>query len=141
MGKEKRGSAIVQAQLIFCNGDKIVARNTRFVSRLNLCPFLGGKWGTGAVFFNCDINSYTRGEQYFTKMGGQVAVIDTRLKSETSTYLGWQDVPGKESRCYQNNFQFNGESYYGVMIGQAPQTDRIADDDIFHGNRAARYCV
>jgi len=43
LGREKRASAIVQAQLIFCDGDKIVARNTRFISRLNLCPFVGGK--------------------------------------------------------------------------------------------------
>ena len=33
LSREKRASAIVQAQLIICNGDKIVARNTRFISR------------------------------------------------------------------------------------------------------------
>ncbi|MEZ4964588.1 MAG: hypothetical protein R2791_05040 [Saprospiraceae bacterium] len=43
LGRTKRAAAIVQAQLIHCDGDKIVARNTRFVSRLNLCPFVGGK--------------------------------------------------------------------------------------------------
>jgi len=149
LGREKRATAIVQAQLIFCNGDKIVARNTRFISRLNLCPFLGGKRvlfdqchfestddalngsaiylnstldfysgkpfggtsGTGAILINCDINIFTRGEQYFTKMGGQVAVLDTRFLSETATYLGWKDIPGKQSRCYQNNIQLNGEPY------------------------------
>ena len=41
--RQKRAEAIVQAQLIHCNGDKIVARNVRFISRLNLCPFVGGK--------------------------------------------------------------------------------------------------
>ncbi|MGJ5642170.1 hypothetical protein [Formosa sp. S-31] len=46
--RKKRGSAIVQAQLIICNGDKIYARNTHFISRLNLCPFVGAK----RVFFN-----------------------------------------------------------------------------------------
>jgi len=152
LGRKKRGSAIVQAQLVFCNGDKLVARNTRFVSRLNLCPFLGGKRvlfdrchfestddalngkavylnctldfysgkpfggtsGTGAVFFNCDIRSFTRGEQYFTKMGGQVAVLDTRFVSETASYLGWRDNPAKESRSYQYNIQMNGKP---VFIG------------------------
>jgi len=43
LGRPKRGPAIVQAQLIHCNGDKLVARKTRFISRLNLCPFVGAK--------------------------------------------------------------------------------------------------
>ncbi|MFG6685793.1 hypothetical protein ACGK9U_04365 [Mariniflexile sp. HNIBRBA6329] len=50
LNREKRGSAIVQAQLIFSNGDKVVARNTRFVSRLNLGPFWGSK---RTLFENC----------------------------------------------------------------------------------------
>jgi len=150
LGRKKRGSAIVQAQLVFCDGDKLVARNTRFVSRLNLCPFIGGKRtlfdhchlectddalngtavyldctfgfysgkpfygtsGTGAVFFNCDIRSYTRGEQYFTKSRGQVAVLDTRISSETVDYLGWRDIPEKESRNYQFNVQMNGKPVF-----------------------------
>jgi len=152
LGRKKRGSAIVQAQLVFCDGDKLVARNTRFVSRLNLCPFSGIKrtlfdrchfectddalnptavylnctfdfysgkpfWGTyatGAIILNSDIRSFTRGEQYFTKMGGQVAALDTRFESETATYLGWRDFPAKESRHYQFNIQMNGNP---VVIG------------------------
>src|SRR5580765_1831942 len=31
LSRKKRASAIVQAQLVFCDGDKLVARNTRFV--------------------------------------------------------------------------------------------------------------
>lgn len=144
--REKRASAIVQAQLISCNGDKIVARNTRFVSRLNLMPFVGGKRvlfdnchfestddalcgtgvylnstldfyggkpfggtsGTGAVLLNCDIRSFTHGNQYFVKMGGQLGVVDTRLTTETATYLGWKDFPQKEMRSYQYNVLLNG---------------------------------
>jgi len=152
LSRKKRASAIVQAQLVFCDGDKLFARNTRFVSRLNLCPFIGGKRtlfdrchfectddalngtavylnctfefysskpfyatnGTGAVFFNCDVKSFTRGEQYFTKSRGQVAVIDTRFSSKTSAYLAWRDLPGKESRNYQYNVQLNGKP---VIVG------------------------
>ncbi len=152
LNRKKRGSAIVQAQLIFCDGDKVVAKNTRFVSRLNLCPFTGSKRtlfdhchfectddalngtavyldctfdfysgkpfygtiGTGAVLFNCDIRSFTRGDQYFTKAGGQVAVLDTRFFSETVKYLGWRDIPAKGSRNYQYNVQMNGKP---VFIG------------------------
>jgi hypothetical protein len=54
LGREKRTSAIVQAQLIYCNGDKIVARNTNFISRLNLCPFVGGK---RVLFDRCHFES------------------------------------------------------------------------------------
>src|SRR5678809_945154 len=106
LSRMKRASAIVQAQLIICDGDKILARNSRFISRLNLCPFVGAKRilfdrchfestddalcgtgvylncdfdvysskpfyrtnGTGAVFLNCDITSFVKDEQYFTKV-------------------------------------------------------------------------
>lgn len=147
LNRGKRASAIVQAQLIHCNGDKIVARNTRFISRLNLCPFVGAKrvlfdachfeltddalsgtgvylnstfdfysskpfyWtrGTGAVFLHCDINSYVDGRQYFTKAGGQLALVDTRIVSEGLSYLGWQDETPLETRNYQYGLTLNGE--------------------------------
>ncbi len=153
LNRKKRASAIVQAQLIFCDGDKIVARNTRFISRLNLMPFVGGKrvlfdrchfectddamcatgvylnstmdfysskpfyatTGTGAVLLNCDIRAFTREEQYFTKGGGQVAVVDTRFKSETTAYIGWRDVNPGDMRNYQYNVSLNGEP---VLIGK-----------------------
>lgn len=153
LGREKRGSAIVQAQLIFCNGNKIVARNTRFVSRLNLCPFLGSKRtlfdrchfestddalngtavylnctfdfyaskpfggtrGTGAVFLNCDIRSLTRGEQYLIKSVGPIALVDTRMQSETVNYWGWKEEPEKENRNYQyRNFLNDKDAYIGT---------------------------
>jgi hypothetical protein len=160
LNRKKRASAIVQAQLVFCDGDKLVARNTRFVSRLNLCPFTGGKRtlfdhchlectddalngtavyldctfdfysgkpfygtsGTGAIFFHCDIRSFTRGEQYFTKSRGQVTVLDTRISSETVQYLGWRDIPEKESRNYQYNVQMNGKP---VFIGMQHQQSTV----------------
>lgn len=151
LNRKKRASAIVQAQLIHCNGDKIVARNTHFVSRLNLCPFVGGKRilfdschfestddalsgtgvylnctfdfyssmpfyrtiGTGAVFLNSDITSYTVGEQYFTKAdNGQLALIDTRIVSKTLSYIGWQDVFPLGMRNYQYNVLLNGKPVY-----------------------------
>lgn len=146
LSREKRAPAIVQAQLIHCNGDKIVARNTYFISRLNLCPFVGGKRilfdrchfestddalcgtgvylncsfdfyaskpfyrtiGTGAVFLNCDIRSFTRGKQYFTKANGQLALLDTRISSQTLTYIGWNDNPPFVARNYQYNVSLNG---------------------------------
>lgn len=147
LNREKRGSAIVQAQLVFCQGDKIFARNTHFISRLNLLPFYGGERtlfdhchfestddalaprgvylnstfefysskpfghtaGTGAVFLNCDIKSFTRGEQYFVKGGGQMVAVDCRMESELTTYWGWKNTPALESRNYHFNNHFNGK--------------------------------
>lgn len=150
LNRKKRASAIVQAQLIICDGDKIMASNSRFISRLNLCPFVGGKRvlfdrchfestddalcgtgvylncsfefysskpfyrtnGTGAVFLNCDITSYVKGEQFFTKANGQVSVIDTRIKTPAGTYIGWQDVVPSESRNYQYAVSQNGKPIF-----------------------------
>jgi hypothetical protein len=150
LGRPKRAPAIVQAQLIHCNGDKIVARNTRFVSRLNLCPFTGGKrvlfdrchfestddalcgtgvylnstldfyaskpfyhtTGTGAVFMNCAIRSFTKDNQYFTKANGQVTLIDTRISTPQGTYIGWRDVLPAETRNYQFNVSQNGKAAF-----------------------------
>lgn len=160
LGRQKRASAIVQAQLIHCNGDKIVARNTRFISRLNLCPFVGGKRvlfdrchfestddalcgtgvylnstldfysskpfyntrGTGAVLLNCSIRSYAGKEQFFTKAGGQVAVIDSRFTSDKSTYFGWQDAIPPQARNYEHNNTMNGKS---LVIGKADPLQTI----------------
>lgn len=42
--RSKRRDAIVQAQLGICEGtDRLFARNCRFISRLNLCPFVGAR--------------------------------------------------------------------------------------------------
>lgn len=172
LNRKKRASAIVQAQLVFCDGDKLFARNTRFVSRLNLMPFLGGKRtlfdhchfectddalngnavyldcsldfysgkpfygtsGTGAVFFNCAIRSFTRGQQYFTKSRGQVAVIDTRISSETVKYLGWRDIPEKESRNYQYNVQMNGKSAF-ISTNHPQATVEMKDKPLLNAYR------
>lgn len=152
LNRAKRGSAIVQAQLISSPGDKIFARNCNFLSRLNLMPFLGAKrllfdhchlestddalstgiyldcsfefhnkkpfggtGGTGAVFLNADVVSFSPGDQYFTKMGGPMTVVDTRINGENADYVGWRDFPTIETRNYQYNFEFNGKPY---LIGQ-----------------------
>ncbi|OLY90677.1 hypothetical protein SAMN05444008_101336 [Cnuella takakiae] len=54
LNRPQRAQAIVQAQLIHCNGDKVLARNTRFISRLNLCPFTGAK---RVLFDSCHFES------------------------------------------------------------------------------------
>lgn len=87
LNRKKRADAIVQAQLIHCNGDKIVTRNTRFISRLNLCNFVGAKrilfdrchmestddalCGTG-VYLNCTLDFYSSKPFYHTTGTGAV---------------------------------------------------------------------
>lgn len=150
LNRPKRASAIVQAQLAFCFGDKLVARNTRFISRLNTCPFWGGRRtlfenchfestddamaprgvylncsfdfysskpfghteATGAVLLNCDIRSFTRGDQYFVKSRGPVTAIDCRLVSNTADYWGWRAVPEPEEKYYHFNNYFNSAPYF-----------------------------
>ncbi|MCR4860191.1 MAG: hypothetical protein K5910_05975 [Bacteroidales bacterium] len=41
LGRKARYSAITQAQVAFCHGDRILAQNVRFEARLNLCPLIG----------------------------------------------------------------------------------------------------
>ena len=153
LNRKKRGAAIVQAQLIFSNGDKVFARNTHFVSRLNLGPFWGSKRtlfegchfemtddalnssavylnctfdfysskpfyrtnGTGAVFLNCDINAFTLGDQYFEKASGLITVIDSRFYAKDLNYIGWRDIPDKESRYYQYQVTLNNKP---LLIGE-----------------------
>ncbi|GHT60409.1 hypothetical protein AGMMS50239_09320 [Bacteroidia bacterium] len=52
LNRPKRSSTIVQAQLAFCRGDRIMARNVRFLSRLNTMPLNGGK---RTLFDRCHI--------------------------------------------------------------------------------------
>jgi hypothetical protein len=172
LNRAKRGSAIVQAQLIFSNGDKVFARNIRFVSRLNLAPFWGSKRtlfedchfemtddalngsavylncnfdfysskpfyrtdGTGSVFLNCDIQSFVRGNQYFEKATGPIAVIDARFSAESLNYIGWIDIPDFEARYYQYNITLNNES---MLLGkkEAFETVNMTDKSILNAYR------
>lgn len=49
--RKKRKDAIVQAQIGICeNTDRLFAQNCRFISRLNLCPFVGA---VRSLYDNC----------------------------------------------------------------------------------------
>ena len=54
LGRKAKYSAITQAQLAFCHGDRIYAENARFEARLNLCPLSGSK---RTLFVNCHFES------------------------------------------------------------------------------------
>ena len=54
LGRQAKYSAITQAQLAFCHGDRILAENVRFEARLNLCPLSGSR---RTLFVNCHFES------------------------------------------------------------------------------------
>lgn len=75
LNRPRRNSAITQAQLAFCHGDRIFAENVRFEARLNLCPLNGAtrlffknchfeltddSLASPAVYLGCDFDFYGR---------------------------------------------------------------------------------
>lgn len=103
LSRPKRGSAIVQAQLIICNGDKVVARNTRFISRLNLCPFVGAKraffdrchfestddaLNGSAIYKNCTLDFYSSKPFYHTTGTGAIFLnCDINIYTKGTQYF------------------------------------------------------
>lgn len=69
--------------------------------------------GTGAVFLNCTFHcKYPQdGEihaQYFTKVGGQIALIDSSFESLSGTgvAVAWTKYPSVALKCYQANVTY-----------------------------------
>jgi len=52
LSRPKRTATITQSQLVITNGDKVIAKNCNFLSRLNACPFVGS---ARALFVDCHI--------------------------------------------------------------------------------------
>lgn len=52
LSRPKRTETITQSQLVITNGDKVIAKNCNFLSRLNACPFVGS---VRALFVDCHI--------------------------------------------------------------------------------------
>ena len=87
LGRKKRSTAITQAHVAYCHGDRVVARNVRFISRLNMNPLNGAKrilydhchmectddalTGNG-VYLHCDFDFYGQKPFYTTHPAGAV---------------------------------------------------------------------
>lgn len=87
LSKKRRGDAITQAHVAYCHGDKVVARNVRFISRLNMNPLNGARrilfdrchmectddalTGNG-VYLNCTFGFYGQKPFYVTHRCGAV---------------------------------------------------------------------
>lgn len=97
LNRKKRADAIVQAQLVICDGDRYVARNCRFISRLNLCPFAGAKrilfdrcyfectddalCGTG-VYLGCRFTFFS-GKPFYNTYAQGACFLDCDIHSKT----------------------------------------------------------
>ena len=93
----RRTEVITQAQLAKQSGDKLLARNCSFVSRLNLCPVCGGErclydhchfestddaLNSRAVYLGCDFDFYGSRPLYDTKDSGAV-FLGCQFRSRT----------------------------------------------------------
>ena len=95
--RKKRGNAIVQAQLAICQGtDTVSMHNCRFISRLNLCPFVGAQRAfftdchfectddalNGAAFYNhCSFHFFSSKPFYSTSATGAI-FLDCDITTE-----------------------------------------------------------
>ena len=100
LGRSKRSSAITQAHVAYCHGDRVVARNVRFISRLNMNPLNGARrilfdhchmectddalTGNG-VYLHCSFDFYGQKPFYTTRQTGAVMLdCDIYLRSGNS---------------------------------------------------------
>lgn len=115
LNRPKRKDAIVQAQLVICRGDNYRITNCRFISRLNLCPFVGpdhivftdcyfectddALCGT-ATYQHCRFTLYSSKPFYTThKHGAHFIDCDLHSKTRGTQYLTKVSGPVKMERC------------------------------------------
>lgn len=114
--RAKRKDAIVQAQIAICQGENYRLRNCRFISRLNLCPFVGARdtrfddcyfectddalCGTG-IYNHCRLTLYSGKPFYTTDAEGGVLFNDCDLHSKTqrTQYLTKVSGPVEMTNC------------------------------------------
>ena len=118
----KRKDAIVQAQIGICDStDRLYAENCRFISRLNLCPFVGARRSLydncyfectddalsgSAVYLNCRFTFFSSKPFYSTSETGAV-FLNCDITCVGSGVQYFTKVPGKvtaiDTRFYCEN--------------------------------------
>lgn len=115
LNRVRRKNAIVQAQLVICDGDNYKLENCRFISRLNLCPFVGcdhvdfyrcyfectddALSGT-AVYRQCKFTFYSSKPFYSTYRHGATFIdCDLHSKVHGTQYLTKVSGPVRMERC------------------------------------------
>ncbi len=116
----KRTDSITQAQLAMWSGDKLYAENCRFVSRLNLSPFIGGgrcvynnchfestgdSLNGNAVYYKCDLEFYSH--KPFGSVSG-VALLDCDIKLKPISY-------NEGTRVRQDLCNLTGNGYFALV--------------------------
>lgn len=136
LNRGKRAQAIVQAQLAICQGDKIVARNCHFISRLNLCPLVGARrtffdncyfectddalCGTG-VHLNCRFKLFS-GKPFYSTQGTGAIFLNCQLHSLTH---GTQYLVKVGSPVTMIDCQWNSERPYTIINWTQDPTDDL----------------
>lgn len=109
LNRPKRRDAIVQAQVGICEGtDRLYADNCRFISRLNLCPFVGARRSLyedcyfectddalsgSAVYLGCRFTFFSGKPFYSTASTGAV-FLDCDIHTLVSGTQYFTKVPG-----------------------------------------------
>ncbi|HKJ43559.1 MAG TPA: hypothetical protein VKA27_15795, partial [Sunxiuqinia sp.] len=150
LNRKKRASAIVQAQLVFCHGDKLVARNTRFVSRLNLCPFIGGKrtffdhchfestddaLASKGLYLNCDFEFYSSKPFYHTTGTGAI-LLNCSIKSFVRGEQ-YMVKAGGQLVVVDCQMEAPTATYWGWQDKPALESRNYECDDLFNGKSYA----
>lgn len=94
-----------------------------------LFDFYAGKpfystYGTGAVMLDCDFNIKHKEQQSFTKVEGQLAVVDCRYHNPHDVDIQWTLSPSGMCVCYQHNVTANGEP---IVISDDERTTVVMD--------------
>ena len=114
--RRRRKEAIVQAQIAICSGDNYRLKDCRFISRLNLCPFVGAEHtefedcyfectddalcGTG-VYRRCRFTLFSSKPFYTTDKRKGAVFEDCQLHSKTqgTQYLTKVSGPVRMRNC------------------------------------------
>ena len=119
LSRPKRAEAVVQAQLAVCSGtDSLLAVNCRFISRLNLCNFIGARRATfdqchmectddalaEGTYRRCHLTFYSSKPFYSTSRGAWFDDCDIDIKTNGTQYF--TKVPGP---IHLNNVRFHAD--------------------------------
>ncbi|MDE6291463.1 MAG: hypothetical protein K2M16_08015, partial [Muribaculaceae bacterium] len=115
LNRLKRRSAIVQAQIGICNGtDRLFAENCRFISRLNLCPFVGAR---RSLYDNC----------YFEctddALSGSAVYLDCRFTFFSSKPFYSTDETGAVFLNCDITYLGSGVQYFTKVPGMVTAVD------------------
>lgn len=151
LNRQKRMDAVVQAQLVHCKGDKYVLRNCRFISRLNLCPFNGGRrtlfdncyfectddalCGTG-VYSHCRFTFFSSKPFYSTSKTGAVFYhCDFNILTEGKQYITKVGSPVTLIDCY---FHTKSDSLFIGWTQTPTKNQRNYQYKVWHNDKPYR---